>query len=76
MSELEKKWWFSGIVGGLTTFATLFLMSTAGLAPFEYTAAQWAVWFLCFVGLQRCISFLGWLTVLMASPKTITAGRK
>ena len=43
--------------------------------PFQHGAAQWAVWFLCFMGLQRCFAFLGWLTVLVVSPRTITAGR-
>lgn len=75
MSELERKWWFVLVVSFLTTFSTIGLMATAGLPPFEYSAAQWAVWFLCFMGLQRCFSFLGWLTVLAISPKTIKAER-
>lgn len=76
MSELERKWWFSLPVGMLAMLATLWLLHTVGFTPFpQYGVAQWAVYFLCFVGLQRCISFLGWLTVLIVSPKTITAER-
>lgn len=75
MSELEKKWWFSAVVGALAALTTVFLMSAAGLFPFEYTVAQWVVWFLCFVGLRRCFSFLGWLTVLIVSPRTIKMER-
>ena len=75
MSELERKWWFFIPVVILTAMSTILLLHAAGLPPFEYGAAQWAVWFLCFMGLQRCFAFLGWLTVLVVSPKTITAGR-
>lgn len=75
MSELEKKWWFSAAVGALAAFTTVFLMSAAGMPTFEYSAAQWAVWFLCFVGLRRCFSFLGWLTVLIVVPRMITVER-
>jgi len=77
MSELERKWWFSLPVGMLTMLATIGLLRAVGLPflPFQYGVAQWAVYLLCFVGLQRCISFLGWLTVLIVSPKTITARR-
>ena len=75
MSELEKKWWFVSIVVVLTTMSTAGLLYAAGFAPFEYSGAQWVVWFFCYVGLQRCFTFLGWLFVLTVSPKTITAGR-
>lgn len=75
MSKLERKWWFVSIVSVLTVISTIGLLHAAGLPPLRYGAAQWAVWFLCFVGLQRCFSFLGWLAVLTISPKTITAER-
>lgn len=75
MVELEKKWWFVLVVSCFTTLSTIGLMYTAGLPPFDYSIAQWAVWFLCFMGLQRCFSFLGWLAVLVVSPGTITAER-
>ena len=75
MSKLERKWWFVSIVCVLTTLSTIGLLNAAGLPPFRYSAAQWAVWFLCFVGLQRSFSFLGWLAVLAISPRTIAAER-
>lgn len=75
MSELERKWWFVLAVSFLTTFSTIGLLYAAELPPFEYSAAQWAIWFLCFMGLQRCFSFLGWLAVLLISPKTIKVER-
>ncbi|WP_137172377.1 hypothetical protein [Massilia sp. HP4] len=75
MSELERKWWFQSIVSILTMASTIGLLYAAGLPPFRYSAAQWGVWFFCFVGLQRLFSFLGWMTVLIVSPKTITAER-
>lgn len=75
MSELEKKWWFIAIVCALTAFTTVLLLSAAGLPSFDYSAAQWAVWFLCFEGVRRCFSFLGWLAVLIVSPRKITAER-
>lgn len=77
MSELERKWWFSIPVCVLTVLSTIGLLQAAGIQylPDQFNAAHWAVWFLCFVGLQRCFSFLGWLTVLVVSPKTITAER-
>jgi len=75
MSELERKWWFQSIVSVLTMASTIGLLHAAELPPFRYSAAQWVVWFFCFVGLQRCFSFLGWMAVLIVSPKTITAER-
>jgi hypothetical protein len=59
----------------LTVMSTIGLLHVAGFPPFQYSAAQWAVWFLCFMGLQRCFSFLGWLVVLVVSPRTITSER-
>lgn len=75
MSELEKKWWFVLVVGFLTFLSTIGLLYAAGMPPFEYSPAQWVVWFLCYMGLQRCFSFVGWLAVLVISPKTIKAER-
>lgn len=75
MSELERKWWFVCIVVCLTTMSTIGLLYAAGFEPFRFSAAQWVVWFFCYLGLQRCFTFLGWLTVLVVSPKTIAAGR-
>ncbi|TXF97819.1 hypothetical protein [Massilia arenae] len=77
MSELERKWWFSAPVAILTVISTIGLLHAVGIQyePVQFSAAQWAVWFLCFVGLQRCFTFLGWLAVLVVSPKTITARR-
>jgi len=75
MSELERKWWFSTPVAILTVISTIGLLRAVGIQyePVQFSAAQWAVWFLCFVGLQRCFTFLGWLAVLVVSPKSITA---
>jgi len=75
MSKLERKWWFVSIVSVLTMTSTIGVLYAAGLPPFRYSAAQWVVWFFCYVGLHRCFSFLGWMTVLIVSPKTITLER-
>lgn len=67
MSKLEKKWWFAAPVTFISAILTILLLNGAGVWPAS-GAAQWAVYFLCFVGLQRSVAFLGWLAFLVAAP--------
>ena len=66
-SKLERKWWFVVPTTALATMATAYLMERAGI-PRPYHAAQWTLWILGFAGLQRGLSFAGWLLVLCLSP--------
>lgn len=66
-SKLERKWWFIALVCLLAAILTNFLMQHAGLAM-PYNAAQWAVYILVFVGLQRAFSLAGWLLFLWLAP--------
>lgn len=66
-SRLERKWWFSVPVSLLAFFLTEFVMHCAGILH-PYNFAQWTLYFTCFVGLQRSLSFAGWLLVLCLSP--------
>ena len=71
MSALEKKWWFSLPVTLLSLLLTLFITSHAGLPlPGNFNGAQWILYLVLALGLQRCFSFLGWLLVLFVSPST------
>ena len=68
-SKLEQTWWFVGLMGGLSALVTIHVMRTAGIwAPANF--AQWILYFFCFVGIHRCISFLGWGVVLLVAPKS------
>lgn len=60
MSELERKWWYAGLIGGLTGFSTAMLLDLAGL-PISSgrSAAQWMLYAVCFGGLWRGYTLLG-----------------
>ncbi len=69
-SKLDRKWWFFVPVIVLASISTSYFMSAAGLV-YPYNFAQWMLYALCFVGLQRGISFAGWLLfVCLLPPKT------
>jgi hypothetical protein len=67
MSTLEKKWWFIALASLLSVLLTLSLMRSAGVWPAQ-GMAQWVIYFFCFAGIWKCLSFLGWLIVLLVSP--------
>ena len=69
MSKLEKKWWFVATISFLATLFTIALMQSAGVWPVN-GFAQWLVFFMCFAGCWRCLSFLGGLIVVLVSPKS------
>lgn len=68
-SKIERKLWFVGIVGGLSAVVTIYVMRTAGIWE-PANLAQWILYFFCFVGIHRCISFLGWGVLLQVAPKS------
>ena len=68
-SKLERKWWFALPVGALAAILTLHFVSSAGIEH-PYNFSQWVLYFLCFTGLQRGLSFVSWLLVLGLSPQS------
>lgn len=69
LTGLGRKWWFAGLLGGLSALLTLPVLSAAGLAqPGNW--AQWLVYFLCFCGVWRCLAFAGWFALLLVSPSS------
>lgn len=68
-SKLEQKLWFVGVVCGLSALVTMHVMRIAGIwEPGNF--AQWILYFFCFVGIHRCISFLGWGVLLLVAPRS------
>lgn len=76
MSAFERKPWFIGIVSALTIIVTLYLVDSAGFpaAQREYGWAQFAIFFLVYAAVWRCLSFCGWLIALSISPAYATKG--
>lgn len=68
-SNLEKKWWFIAVVTAVSAFLTIMLMDHAGNWPVK-GPAQWLVYGLCFLGISRCVSFIGWLATVLAAPNS------
>lgn len=66
-SRLERKWWFAAPISALAVVATMYLMANAGIAHPD-SVSRWALYALCFAGLQRGLSFVAWLLVLLLSP--------
>lgn len=66
-SRLERQWWFIAPTSALAALVTTFVMDQAAIAH-PYNAAQWLLYFLCFTGVQRAASLLGWLLVLALAP--------
>ncbi|MEW6760960.1 MAG: hypothetical protein AB1437_09070 [Pseudomonadota bacterium] len=69
MSNLEKKWWFNALAGGVSAFCARFLLDQAGI-PDPAGAAQWTLFFFCVLGFWRGFSFLAWLAVLLVWPRS------
>lgn len=68
-SKLERKWWFVALVSLFSTLATLSVIDMAGFqAPSNL--AQWVLYFCALGGIWRACSFLGWLLVLAAAPRS------
>ena len=68
-SKLERRWWFATPVCALAAILTLNFVESAGIHH-PYNFSQWVLYVLCFVGLQRGLSFMGWLLVLVLSPQS------
>lgn len=45
------------------------MMRAAGIWP-PADFAQWILYFFGFVGIHRCVSFLGWGLLLLVAPKS------
>ncbi|WP_374361807.1 hypothetical protein [Pseudoduganella danionis] len=73
-SKLERKWWFIAPVTALAAVLTNFLVSAAGLIQ-PYNSAQWLLYVLAFVGIQRAMSFALWLLVLCVAPASAVPER-
>jgi hypothetical protein len=67
-SKLERQWWYSLPIGALAAILTLYVLRSAGIKH-PYTASQWLLYMMCFIGFQRGISFIGWLVVFSVSPR-------
>ena len=74
MSSLERKWWFVAPVAGVSVWLTMQLIALAGMPTGSLSASQWLVAFLCFVGIQRCVSFATWLGFLAVAPDLARKG--
>lgn len=66
-SKLERKWWFVGPVTAVAALLANMLTAAAGLLQ-PFNSAQWLLYLLAFVGIQRSLSFVTWLLVLGVAP--------
>lgn len=73
-SKLERKWWFLLPVSALAAFLAAYFMNGAEISR-PYNFSQWVIYALCFAGLQRGLSFLAWLVVLLVSPSDVVRDR-
>jgi hypothetical protein len=73
-TRLGRTWWFAGLLAGLSGLLTLPLLHAAGIPSPPETWAQWLVYFLCYVTVWRCLSFLCWFVVLLAAPSSKLLG--
>lgn len=71
-STLERKWWFAGPVTGVAALLASMLAGAAGLQQ-PFSAAQWLLYLLAFFGIQRSLSFAGWLLALWLAPASAGA---
>lgn len=69
MSNLEKKWWFNALAGGVSAFCARFVLDQAAI-PDPAGAAQWTLFFFCVLGFWRGFSLLAWLVVLLVWPRS------
>lgn len=76
MSRLETRWWFSLPVTMFSVLLALFITGQAGFPELSgFNGAQWILYIVLMVGLQRCFSFFGWLLVLMVLPSAAAPER-
>jgi hypothetical protein len=68
-SQLERQWWFIAPVSALAVLLTMYVMRSAGIVH-PYNIAQWILYILCAVGLQRGLSLAGWLLALWVAPSS------
>ncbi|MYN44701.1 hypothetical protein GTP23_06375 [Pseudoduganella sp. FT93W] len=73
-SKLERKCWFIAPVTALAAILSNFLVGAAGLLQ-PYNSAQWLLYVLAFVGIQRALSFALWLLVLCVRPASVMPER-
>ncbi|MYM38012.1 hypothetical protein [Duganella qianjiadongensis] len=66
-SKLERKWWFAGPVTAVAALLANLLTGAAGLMQ-PFNSAQWLLYLLAFVAIQRSLSFAAWLLVLGVAP--------
>ena len=73
-SKLERKWWFLLPVSALAAFLTAYFMDSAEIIR-PYNFSKWVVYALCSGGLQRGLSFVAWLIVLVMTPSNAVRER-
>lgn len=69
MKNVERKWWYVAASAFLSTVITISLLRAAGIWP-TTGVAQWIVYFICFVGVWRCIGFVSWFVILFTTPSS------
>lgn len=69
MTGLGRRWWFVGLLSGLSALLTLPLLHAAGVGS-PQNWAQWLVHFFCFFTIWRCLGFIGWLAVILIAPSS------
>jgi hypothetical protein len=74
MSTLERKWWFVGPISGVAVWLSFQLIVQAGMVIATLSISQWLVCCLCFFGIQRALSFAGWLIFLVVAPDLAKKG--
>ncbi len=68
-TNLGRKWWFVGGLGGASALLTLPLLHAAGL-PSPDTWAQWLVYFLCYGGVWKFLEFVSWFAFVLLAPSS------
>lgn len=68
-TALGRKWWFAGLLAGLSAFLTLPLLRAAGIDSPEGWA-QWLVCMLCFYCIWRWLGALIWFAVVLLAPRS------
>ncbi|MFP5390973.1 MAG: hypothetical protein ACLGI6_05425 [Gammaproteobacteria bacterium] len=66
-SRLERNGWYVGLTSVLSALLTVPLLKYAGV-PDSGGQARFIVFFFCFAGIQRALSLLGWLLVMLVAP--------
>lgn len=72
-SKLERKWWFFIPVLLISIFLTQLIFDMAGVQSPDGLAGK-VLHFFCVLGFWRCLSFLGWMGVVLVAPKAKVLG--